>query len=69
MLNWTQVECFVAHTDDGRTYIIRPNFQKGKQYVALLSLTDGRGRLFEHVVGFFDTIVEAKRTCDNDAKE
>lgn len=70
MLAWTQEWCFRAETPDGRVYLILPNWdKKGKPYIATLSFRDKWGRDFQHIVGTFATITEAKSICEKDAKD
>lgn len=77
MLTWKTTEAHVA-TYNGRTYTVCENPQhaepfhraKGaKPYMAIASFFDINNRLYQHVVGFFSTVTEAKAACDNDAKE
>lgn len=68
MLTWTTVEECRAVSRNG-TYRVFPNWdRRGKPFVAVLSYFDTDGRLFNHVVGQFDTVAAAKSACEIDSK-
>lgn len=69
MLNWTAIETYEATTPDGRVYRVCRNPHKGLLYMAICSRMDACNRLWEHVVGFCDTVEQAKAMCELDAKE
>lgn len=69
---WVEVPCIEATDDHGRTYrVIRsPHLLRtGKDWVAICSFEDARGKLWEHIVGSFATMGEAKYACELDSKE
>lgn len=69
---WVQVECHEAIDSQGRTYriVCSPNLLRtGKDWVAICSFEDKRGKLWEHIVGSFGTVYEAKAACEKDCKE
>lgn len=69
---WVEVPCVEATDSQGRTYrIVRsPNLLRtGKDWVAICSFEDARGKLWEHIVGTTVTLADAKRMCEMDCKE
>lgn len=69
MLNWRQVECWQAETPSGSVYQISESWIPGKRYIAVLNFQDRYGRVYSHVVGLFDTVYDAKKACESDAKD
>lgn len=69
---WVEVSCVEATDSHGRTYRIvkSPNLLRvGKDWVAICSFEDKRGKLWEHIVGAFLTLDAAKDACETDCKE
>lgn len=66
---WTKEREYRAVSSAGTYRVFSHWGTSHTMYVAALSWFDMQGRLFEHTVGIFPTVAQAKAACERDAKD